>query len=229
MNWLIPWEPSITVGMATVAAIAFWLHKQGREKLFFGLGTAVIYFALQTHFDYFAEHSFLMHRVQQALLHHIGPFLLVLGGARLRIFGPWVNAFLFCGLTLFWLIPHVHAIAMLDWRIYRMMNWGMVVDGLLFWTMAFDAKSALAGRAAMLLVTIPFQVALGALLFFTPRELYPIYEICGRVFDNLSPLMDQQLGALVIWLCGPMMSTLALLIVLKREGLGFQRAIYGTR
>jgi putative membrane protein len=229
MNWLIPWEPSLTVCMAAAAAIAFWLRKEGLEKMFFGLGIAVIYFALQTHFDYFAEHSFLMHRVQQALLHHIGPLLLVLGGARLRCFGPIINTLLFCGLTLLWLIPHVHAIAMLDWRIYRLMNWGMVIDGLMFWTLALEARGALAGRVGMLLATIPFQVALGALLFFTPRELYPIYEICGRALNNLSPLMDQQLGALVIWLCGPMMSTIALLIILKREGLVFQRTIYGTR
>lgn len=49
--------------------------------------------------------------------------------------------------------------------------------------------------------TLPGQV-LGALLTFTGRPLYAWYVTAPRVWDNLTPRADQQLGGLIMWVIG---------------------------
>ena len=61
----------------------------------------------------------------------------------------------------------------------------------------------------------PVRHGIGALIFFTPRELYPIYSICGRAFTWISPIRDQQIGGLLLWIPGSMMSVFGALIALR--------------
>jgi putative membrane protein len=99
---------------------------------------------------------FFLNRIQHVVMHHLGPFLMALGSSggmikrgmplRLRRIAesgyvaaamrvlqqPMVAAFLFVGLFYFWLIPMVHFRAMIDARLYAVMNWSMVLDGILF-------------------------------------------------------------------------------------------------
>jgi len=49
--------------------------------------------------------------------------------------------------------------------------------------------------------TLPSQV-LGALLTFTGRPLYDWYITAPRVWNNLTPQADQQLGGLIMWVIG---------------------------
>jgi putative membrane protein len=45
--------------------------------------------------------------------------------------------------------------------------------------------------------------------------LYPIYSICGRAFTWISPMRDQQIGGLLLWIPGSMMSVVGALIALR--------------
>lgn len=137
----------------------------------FWFGLTALYVALHTRLDYFFEHEFFMHRLQHLVLHHLGPFFIALSypGAALRagipftwrqrwlrpalntaparilfkvIFNPVVAVVLFVGLIYFWLLSPIHFKAMLDWRLYRVMNWSMVIDGLLFWWLVLDSRPA---------------------------------------------------------------------------------------
>ena len=38
----------------------------------------LLYVSLHTQLDYYAEHQFFIHRLQHLVLHHLGPFLIVL-------------------------------------------------------------------------------------------------------------------------------------------------------
>jgi putative membrane protein len=67
----------------------------------------------------------------------------------------------------------------------------------------------------VVIAAIPPQILLGAFIFFTPRELYPVYSICGRAFTWLSPMRDQQIGGLLLWIPGSMMSVVGALIALR--------------
>ncbi len=197
LQWLIPWEPSISVILATGAAALLFMKKGAQyaprlyQKVFFWLGLASIYLALQTRLDFYAEHAFFVHRLQHSVLHHLGPFLIALSGVPL----PWkrhtggfaspVNAvLLFNGLIILWLLPHIHLIAMLDWRLYRLMNWSMVLSGLLFWSLALSSRYSSSCRIMMMLAVIPPQIVIGALLFLAPHDLFPVYNLCGRMIHG---------------------------------------------
>jgi putative membrane protein len=137
------------------------------------------------------------------------------------LFHPVVAVTLFVGLIYFWLLSPIHFKAMLDWRLYRVMNWSMVLDGLLFWWLVLDPRPAPPARLApgrrilLVIAAIPPQILLGAYIFFTPHELYPIYSICGRAFTWISPMRDQQVGGLLLWIPGSMMSVIGALIALR--------------
>ena len=202
------------------------------RRIAFWFGLVALYVALHTRLDYFFEHEFFMHRLQHLVLHHLGPFLIALSypGAALRagipfawrqrwlrpaaqtphrarvldiVFNPVVAVALFVGLIYFWLLSPIHFKAMLDYRLYRVMNWSMVIDGLLFWWLILDPRPAPPARLApgrrvlVVIAAIPPQIILGAYIFFTPHELYPIYSICGRAFTWITPMRDQQIGGLL--------------------------------
>jgi putative membrane protein len=216
----------------------------------FWIGFGLLYAALHTRVDYYSEHEFFIHRLQHLVLHHLGPFLIALShpGAALRTGVPlgwrahrlrsiersrlsrWVLAFLlnpviapllFVGLIFFWLWPPVHFAAMLDVRLYRVMNWSMAIDGLLFWWLILDPRPKpparlLPGLRIIIALTVMLpQILLGAYVTFTHRDLYPIYALCGRAFGGIAPATDQYLGGLIIWIPSSMMSVVAALIAMR--------------
>ncbi|MGH8155670.1 MAG: cytochrome c oxidase assembly protein [Rhodanobacteraceae bacterium] len=257
LRWWIPWEPSATV--VIVFAGAVWLYVRGvrrspmtapwHRQAFFWVGMLMMYVGMHTELDFYAEHEFFIHRIQHLGLHHLAPFLIVLGypgvtmrrglpvrwrarwlkpalrWAPVRVFldvllNPWVAALLFVGLIGLWLTPSVHFDAMLDWRLYHVMNFSMAVDGLLFWWLILDHRPRPPARLAPLMrtfiafIVIPPQLIGGAYIALTSTDLYPIYSLCGRAFAGISPLADQHLGGLIIWIPSGMMTALGGLIAL---------------
>jgi putative membrane protein len=127
---------------------------------------------------------------------------------------------LFVGLVYFWLTPSIHFTAMLDARRYRLMNWSMVVDGLLFWWLMLTPRQAqgriavgYGQRIAILVATGFLQLFLGAYIVMSKTVLFDVYGICGRAWA-MSPLTDQQLGGLFTWIPPAMMSLIGVLIVI---------------
>ena len=218
-----------------------------RQKLYFWTGLLSIYIVSQTQADYYAVHQFFGHQLQSLVLHSLGPFFIVLSCPKdalsagfpkaanrlIQMVSGWkpvqwlikvllhpvVVVLLFVGLTVFWLLPSIHFIAMLDWRVYRLMNWSMILTGLLFWSVVLDSHSLWSpgSRIAMMLVVVPPQILIGAIIFFTPHDLYPIYTLCGRAFTGMSTVTDQQVGGLILWMHGAMMSVMGILIVIHKE------------
>lgn len=220
------------------------------RQLSFWIGLGLLYASLHTELDYYSEHEFFVHRLQHLVLHHLGPFLIALShpGAALRsglpldwrirwlrplersapmritlaiLLNPFVASFLFVGLIFFWLWPPIHFDAMIDARLYRVMNWSMTIDGLLFWWLILDPRARPPARLApglrilvALAVMVP-QILLGAYVTFTHRDLYPIYTLCGRAFGGISADTDQYLGGLILWIPSSMMSVIAALIAMR--------------
>jgi putative membrane protein len=225
-------------------------HEPWAAQLAFWSGLLLFYVAAFTHLDYLAEHQFFIHRLQHALLHHLAPSLMVLsrpgralwsglpraGQMALRaVFNrppvirvvailnhPVVAVFLFCGLIAFWLIPAVHFLAMIDVRLYKLMNWSMALNGLMFWSLVLNnfalrpASLSPGMRIAVMLAVAPPQVLIGLMLVFMPSDIYPVYAVCGRL--ALDALADQQIGGAILWLSGMMMSLGGILIVVARDG-----------
>ncbi len=219
----------------------------------FVLGVALIYAVLLTHFEYMAQHMFFLNRVQHLVMHHLGPFLIALawpGAALLRgmpaplrrafdarrlrrvvhvVQQPALAAVLFAGLIALWLFPPVHFRAMIDPRLYDVMNWSMVLDGLLFWCLVLDPRPAPAARTSFgvrmivtVLVMFP-QIAIGSAITFSGRSLYPFYDLCGRLYPSIGALLDQHVGGTVIWIPGAMMSSIAFLLIINNMRLDEDR------
>jgi len=155
-----------------------------------------------------------------------GPIGILLGRIVGLIYAVLQNVvvapLLFVGLIYFWLTPTIHFYAMLSLPLYNAMNWSMALDGLLFWW--FCLKPAPEGErphpgygvrvAILALIAFP-QVLLGCYIFLSPKSLYSVYNLCGRAWE-ISPLLDQQIGGLIIWIPGSMMSVIAAIPALRQ-------------
>jgi putative membrane protein len=213
-----------------------------RQALFI-LGVASFWIVLQTRIDYYAQHMFFVHRWAHFVLHHAGAFAIAMGmGGPVLYAGmpdflkpvirsravqaplavlqhPAVAPVLFVGLLYFWLIPTIHTVVMLNRNLYDVMNWTMALNGVMFWSLVLDSRAKPPARlshlmrALMILVIELPQMVLGAILSLTQRDIYPVYDICGRVLD-MTALNDLHYGGLIIWLPGTLTSFAAMIVVL---------------
>jgi putative membrane protein len=220
------------------------------RTLSFYIGLGLIYGVMQTYVDYLSQHMFWVHRAQHLVLHHLGPFLIMLADPRevlrwslpahlrdevllplwqsrpLRLTyrvvqNPLVSPLLFVGLIYFWLTPSVHFDAMLSVSRYKLMNWSMVIDGLLFWWLVLDPRSprehgtlGYPARILMLWAIMLPQIFIGAHITLSKSVLYDVYGVCGRAWP-ISPLVDQETGGAITWIPAAMMSVLAILLVIR--------------
>jgi putative membrane protein len=220
------------------------------RKLMFWVGMGIIYLSLQTYLDYYAEHEFFVHRTQQLLLHHLAPLLIVIAypasvlraglplAWRLRVLRPlqrswpWrlirgvllnpaVATVLFVVFVLIWLIPAMQTLAMLDWRIYRFMNWTMLISGFAYWSLVLDHRPHPPGRMTVGLrvlspaITMTPQIVAGAIVTFSRTDLYPIFEICGRAF-TFNVLSGQLIGGVITWVPAALLESIGGLIALNQ-------------
>lgn len=255
LTWFIPWELSPTaLALLALAAVVYVRGCRRRRpsvsrQVRFWLGWVLMWQAFQTRWDYYAEHQFFVHIMQQLSLHDFAPLLImwsypltplragvpqawrlrwlrpinrsaVARGAKLVLFNPLFTALLFGGMALLWLIPSFHPFVMLNAPTYRLMNWSMALDGLLFWWLVLDTRPnppahlSPGKRVFLPLLAMLPTMLWGAILALSMTDYYPIYEICGRAL-NLEPLTDQHLGGLILWIPGSMPMVLASMIALR--------------
>ena len=218
------------------------------RQVLFWCGFIILYLSLHTRIDYYAERLFFAHRLQHLVLHHLGP-LLIMGayaGQVMRAGLPrrarlwlrdfqltragritkavltnkyWVP-FLFVFLVVVWLIPTVQFYSMLDWRLYRFMNWSVVISGFMYWNLILDrrpsppAAMSPGGRILSPVITMVPQMIVGAVITFTEYDLYPIFDLCGRAIPGMSAVTDQAIGGLTMWVLAGFIEMFGLLLAL---------------
>ena len=260
--WM-PWEFSWPEYLVAALALTWFVLGLGRlprsehppiwRTVSFLLGIAMTYGVLQTHVDYYAQHMFFVHRAQHYVLHHLGAFLIAIGGSGPVIWAgmpdfvkpvfasrlvraavdfiqhPAVAPVLFVGLIYLWLIPQFHTRVMLDVNLYNFMNESMVVDGIFFWSLILDSRPKPparlgSGLRALLVIAVePLQMVLGAILSLSSKDYYPVYRICGRIWD-IPGLSDQHYGGLIIWLPSTLTSFAGMIVVLATMRINEERA-----
>ncbi|HEX4098456.1 MAG TPA: cytochrome c oxidase assembly protein [Caulobacteraceae bacterium] len=153
---------------------------------------------------------------------------------------PAIATILFVAALYVWQIPRLHDFAVLHEGVHYTMHVTMLIAGLLFWWVIFDRRPPksmldlddhhlpwwrLSGRrspyglrygvrAMMLALVILSNILLGAVTVLKRVELYPVYDLHGRLF-GYTPMADEQLGGFIIWVPSSMMCILAVLIVLR--------------
>ncbi|WP_243856859.1 cytochrome c oxidase assembly protein [Paraburkholderia sp. BL6665CI2N2] len=221
----------------------------GRQVAFWS-GMAIFYVSLHTRVDYYAEHQFAVHRLQHLALHHLAPLLVMAAypgsviraglplNARMKLrrvlrrqsivvsrsvlLHPSVVTIAFLASIVFWLVPSVQFVAMLDWRLYFAMNWSVAVTGLMYWWMVVDhrqsppARLSAGMRVMSPIITMTPQILLGSMIAFSSRDLYPIFTICGRAFTDISAEFDQSLGGLIMWIPAAVLEAIGALLALRR-------------
>lgn len=218
------------------------------RQILFWLGMVLLYLSLHTRIDYYAERMFFIHRLQHLVLHHLGP-LLIMGAypgqvmraglplawrGRLRDFRRtgWgrglvavlTNKYLiptaFVFLVLIWLVPTIQFYSMLDWRLYRLMNWSVTISGILYWNLILDRRTSPpaamspGGRVFSPILTMTPQMLAGAVLTFSTHDIYPIFDLCGRAIPGISAQSDQVLGGLIMWVPAAMVEVSGLMFAL---------------
>ncbi|ORU90116.1 MAG: hypothetical protein A6F71_03905 [Cycloclasticus sp. symbiont of Poecilosclerida sp. M] len=242
------WQAMCVTAKGEKSAKYYW------QVVSFYTGIVSIYLVSHTYLDYLSQYMFWVHRFQHLVLHHLAPLLIVLGGVGIihkslpewlknwkglpavvrlpfelsykLIQHPIVAPVVFVGLIYLWLIPDIHFTAMLSQDLYYLMNWSMLLDGLLFWWLVLgpdwrgEAKG-FAVRLIMLIVVVVPQQLLGAYLTLSGEVIYDVYEVCGRAWP-VSPMVDQIYGGVITWIPASMMSVLGLVLVLRRR-LNYQK------
>lgn len=227
------------------------------RRVAFLAGSVLIYGMVLTRFVYLSQHMFLLNRVQHASIHHLGPFLIALawpgetiargcpdwvrraGDSRFVqralavLMQPVIAAVLFAGLVILWLLPSVQFHMMISPPLYTVMTLSMVLDGLLFWFLVLDprpsppARHSYTVRLITVIAVIFPQLLMGASLTFSQTPWYPYYDLCGRLFPQISALLDQHLGGVVVWVPSSMMSSIAFLLIVNNVRLNEDRVSGG--
>jgi len=123
--------------------------------------------------------------------------------------------------VLIWLIPSLQTLAMLDWRIYRFMNWTMLISGFAYWSLVLDHRPHPPGRMTAGLrvlspaITMTPQILAGAIVTFSKADLYPIFEICGRAF-TFNVLTGQLIGGVITWVPAALIESVGGLMALRQ-------------
>ena len=202
------------------------------------LGVALGLLALVSAIDVYAEELLWVHMVQHLLLSMVVPPLLALGapvtlllraatpGVRQRSLLPALHSRVVGALasplvawTLFTLVmwaTHFTAIydaALEDPVLHLLEHLAFVATGVLFWwpVVAADPgprRMSYAGRAVYLLAQMPVSAAVGLAIYFAPGILYQHYATNERTWGP-TPLLDQQVGGLLMWAAGDLVMLLA--------------------
>jgi len=203
-----------------------------REAGYFFGGWTALALALASPLDIAGASSFSAHMVQHELLMIVAAPLLVRGRplgvwawsmprAWLRPFGGAMRAsavgVVWRGLTRplhawllhfaslwLWHVPFLFQAALLHPAVHALQHASFLFPALLFWwaVIGNNAPERNPGAAiAYLFTTMLHTSALGALFAMSEHIWYPVYGL-GATLYGLSPLEDQQLGGLIMWVPG---------------------------
>jgi putative membrane protein len=193
----------------------------------FALGWLALVAALVSPLDGWGERSFALHMIQHEMLMVVAAPLLVtarpleaftwaLDAAWRRPFASVARNGVFTRMASFLTEPvgawAVHALALWTWHVPRFFDAGLrdegihiaqhacfFVSALFFWWSVLPRRTRPAEGVAVasLFTTMMHTSVLGALLTFAPTVWYRPYLDAGLA--SLTPLEDQQLGGLVMW------------------------------
>ncbi len=212
----------------------------------FALGWVLLALALLSPLDAAAGRSFALHMVQHEVLMLVVAPLLVVGrglptflwslphDARLAVGRatrwPWVrsawdsltspfSAWLLHALALWlWHVPQFFNAAVVNGAIHDWQHATFLLTALIFWHALLRAgRQAARGMGLVYLFTTTIHTGvLGALLTFAPRPLYATLDAGLRDATALTPLEDQQLGGLIMWVPGALVYvSVALLLAVR--------------
>lgn len=195
----------------------------------FAAGWLFLVLALVSPLDSFGDQLFSAHMVQHETLMLLAAPLLVLGRPLAAwawalpmpwrrtvggffhlpawrkpwqlVTGPVCAWFLHAAALWLWHLPALFEMALSHPAVHSFQHLTFLFTALLFWWSVLNAATRKAQGIALvsLLTTFLHTGALGAILTLAHTDWYPSYAATAPAF-GLSPLEDQQLGGLIMWI-----------------------------
>lgn len=97
----------------------------------------------------------------------------------------------------FWHLPATYTASLSSDLVYWLMQLSLLGSGILFWSTLYRGRT-LAGETTALAAVITQMGLLGALLTLAPKALYAPHFVTTSLY-GLSPIQDQQLAGLTMW------------------------------
>lgn len=194
-------------------------------------GTITILIALASAIDVYADELLTVHMIQHLLLTMVAPPLLALGApvtlvlravrpvTRRRLLlpllhsrairlaaSPFVAWPIFTAVIWFAHFTPLYEAALEQPALHVLEHAIFLGAGLLFWWPVVGAdpiphRMGHGARFAYLVLQMPVNAAVGLVIYWAPLILYPHYLVAERGWGP-SPLVDQQVGGLVMWAAG---------------------------
>jgi putative membrane protein len=209
---------------------ARWRGLTGRDVVSFAVGWSALVVALVSPLHALGGVLFAAHMAQHELIMVVAAPLLVLGRPLIafvwacprtlrRAATSWVRwvpvratwRVLTTATVAWWLhaaalgvwhLPRPYEATLSSDAIHALQHTSFLVTALLFWWVVLHPSRARQGAALVyLFVAILVTGGFGALLAFAPAVWYPAYSATTGAW-GLTPLQDQQLGGIIMWIPG---------------------------
>jgi len=239
------WTAALPISLAAALILFAWFGRRARLKLgeaiSVGFGLAALGLALIWPLPAWEDRSLTAHMIAHELLMVAAAPLLVgvrawrfgipawpfgvrrVGAAVLRSIRPSLavllqpmSATLISATALWiWHLPGLFAAALTDPVLHTAQHASFFFSALLFWAAMKSAAHRRREGAALicLFITALHTGALGALMAFSPRSWYPLE---GSPMLGFTPLEDQQLAGLIMWIPGGLVYAGAALLVFAK-------------
>jgi putative membrane protein len=132
------------------------------------------------------------------------PLLSVGGAVAIGTVAMWV-----------WHVPAVYDAGISSGPLYWLMQASLLGSGVLLWQAVLSQRTRPGAALLALLATVVQMGMLGALLTFATRPLYAAHALTTAPF-GLSPLEDQQLAGLILWVPAALPYGIAALLIVLR-------------
>ena len=247
-----PWaqwniHPSVAAGLALLGGLYVYLggHKSLRRHVVsFCAALIVLFLALNGPLHELSDnYLFSAHMAQHLLLTLVFPPLLLFGCPAqvvrplLRprwlmtisrvITRPLAAGLIFSAPIALWHFPVFYEAAMRDHNLHIVQHLVFLASAVIMWWPVLSPVPELPRLPHLLqmvylfLLGIPMSVT-GALITLADRPLYPFYVAAPRV-GGLSPLQDQQIGGLLMWVLGGLMLWIVMTVIWFRYSVWDQR------
>ena len=189
----------VAIGLCVVLVVLHYRAGGGRPAVF-SLGIGLLALLFLSPLCALTSALFAGRALHHVLLIAVVALLLAMayrGPARMVLPLGWI-AVLQAGILWFWHVPAVYERAIMSAPLYWVMQLSLLGSGYLLWRAVLDRRQPTGTVLFVLLGTIVQMGMLGALLVFAGTPLYAPHLATTQAFD-MSPLDDQQLAGLIMW------------------------------
>ena len=202
--WLLVQAAILGGAVAAVTAGA-----KPRRSWSFAAGLSVLGIVFLSPLCSIAVALFSVRSLQHMLVVLAAAPLLVMGWRRAFAVPPIASAVIFAVALWFWHLPGPYAATFApDGVAWALMHASLLAAAMLFWAGIRGAWAGAPVAALLALIATGWQMTiLGALLTFASRPIYPVHAAEATLPWGLTPLGDQQLGGLLMWVPGGLVLT----------------------